>query len=505
MNFRKILAAAGALCIAAGVFAPQYSNIKIPNVYAEDSSDANKVTLKKIGDKYTVSIGGTTEKPEWYSDNESVVTVSAAGDLSAEITAIGKGTAAVYAKLSAQLLRFDVTVLGETSDEQQIVEVGSFTLTNAQSGATASLTGIDSSKAQWSSSDESVAVVDSKGEVKAVGKGTCVITAVYENVKYIMNITSEYDPEQNPTAPAENCIGTILLSDKITSQSIKLSSLPDGAAVVFSSTDESIAVVSQDGTVKAKGSGICRIYIDINGIRSSYVEVSSSYTGESSGNNTVNAGSISLSAASASQKLTLQNIDAGAKITWSSSDESIAYVNETGTVLAVSDGKCVINAQVGDITYVVNVTVDMSDIDSLPATEIDGIGNSVTLQISDPDTKFTSSDTSVVTVDEKGVVTSVGAGTAVVIARSNSGISYLRFKVVAGGLKGDANCDGEVSVADATLVLQYCGNKDKYKISDTGMLNADVDGEAGISPKDALIIQMFDAGAVNSLPYITES
>lgn len=63
-------------------------------------------------------------------------------------------------------------------------------------------------------------------------------------------------------------------------------------------------------------------------------------------------------------------------------------------------------------------------------------------------------------------------------------------------MKGDTNCDGEVSVADATLLLQHLGNKDKYKLSDQGALNADVDGEAGLSAMDALHIQMYDAGAL---------
>lgn len=66
-------------------------------------------------------------------------------------------------------------------------------------------------------------------------------------------------------------------------------------------------------------------------------------------------------------------------------------------------------------------------------------------------------------------------------------------------LAGDANCDGEITVADATLVLQYLGNKDKYKISEQGMVNGDVDGEAGLSPVDALTIQMFDAKQIDKL------
>ncbi|MDE6784994.1 MAG: hypothetical protein K2J26_06465, partial [Ruminococcus sp.] len=67
-------------------------------------------------------------------------------------------------------------------------------------------------------------------------------------------------------------------------------------------------------------------------------------------------------------------------------------------------------------------------------------------------------------------------------------------------LAGDVNCDNEVSVADATLLLQYIGNGDKYKLSEQGKANADVDGESGISAVDALTIQMYDAGVVKKLP-----
>ncbi|MDE5763997.1 MAG: cellulose 1,4-beta-cellobiosidase [Ruminococcus sp.] len=66
-------------------------------------------------------------------------------------------------------------------------------------------------------------------------------------------------------------------------------------------------------------------------------------------------------------------------------------------------------------------------------------------------------------------------------------------------LWGDANVDGIVSVADATLILQYLGNKDKYKISEQGLANADVvDNGKGLSAVDALSIQMMDAELFDS-------
>ncbi len=62
-------------------------------------------------------------------------------------------------------------------------------------------------------------------------------------------------------------------------------------------------------------------------------------------------------------------------------------------------------------------------------------------------------------------------------------------------LWGDANVDGKVEIADATLILQYLTNKDEYKISDQGMKNADCANNGdGVTALDALAIQKMDAG-----------
>lgn len=65
---------------------------------------------------------------------------------------------------------------------------------------------------------------------------------------------------------------------------------------------------------------------------------------------------------------------------------------------------------------------------------------------------------------------------------------------------GDANCDGDVTIADAAAILQYLGNKDSFPLSEQGVRNSDVDGTAGITTKDALAVMQFKAGNVNALP-----
>ena len=66
---------------------------------------------------------------------------------------------------------------------------------------------------------------------------------------------------------------------------------------------------------------------------------------------------------------------------------------------------------------------------------------------------------------------------------------------------GDANCDGKVTIADATAILQALGNSDEFSLTAQGEKNADCcDPGSGITAADALAIQKFDAKLIESLP-----
>ncbi|MBQ6943358.1 MAG: cellulase family glycosylhydrolase [Ruminococcus sp.] len=68
-------------------------------------------------------------------------------------------------------------------------------------------------------------------------------------------------------------------------------------------------------------------------------------------------------------------------------------------------------------------------------------------------------------------------------------------------LIGDANCDGNVTIADATAILQAIGNADKYSLSDEGLANADCcNVGGGLTAADALAIQKLDAKLITALP-----
>ena len=72
---------------------------------------------------------------------------------------------------------------------------------------------------------------------------------------------------------------------------------------------------------------------------------------------------------------------------------------------------------------------------------------------------------------------------------------------------GDANCDDQVNLADAVIIMQSISNPDKYGvgkpdgISKQGEANGDVDKSSkGLTNKDALAIQRYKLGLVTKLP-----
>lgn len=120
-------------------------------------------------------------------------------------------------------------------------------------------------------------------------------------------------------------------------------------------------------------------------------------------------------------------------LTWNSSESSIVSVDENGLIRAVNDGSAVINVISQDnhnafASVTVNVTpyVEVTGV-KLPSEETVKQGLTVKLdaeiepaEASSAKLKWTSSDPSIATVDDQGVVTGVSRGTAEITATSEA-------------------------------------------------------------------------------------
>ena len=66
---------------------------------------------------------------------------------------------------------------------------------------------------------------------------------------------------------------------------------------------------------------------------------------------------------------------------------------------------------------------------------------------------------------------------------------------------GDVNGNSKLDLGDALAILQYIANSSKYPLSEEAIKQADVYNTGdGITPMDALAIQQYDAGLIDSLP-----
>lgn len=115
--------------------------------------------------------------------------------------------------------------------------------------------------------------------------------------------------------------------------------------------------------------------------------------------------------------------------------------------------------------------------------------------------EFSTQQPGTVTTPEETTTTETTTITTVTTVTTTADSSVASSTTESGNLsvtiKGDANVDGKFSIADAVAILQHIANRDKYELKPQGLVNADVDGEAGVTANDALFIQKVDAGAAS--------
>lgn len=291
----------------------------------------------------------------------------------------------------------------------------------------------ENKKVTYLSSDTSVATIDENGVVTALKGGSCVIEVTTEECQltaactiavkeYVSDISlSETDKFMNVGATG-TLIATVS-ADTATNRN-----------VVWSSSDNSVCYVDGSGNISAKGVGnavITATAADGSGVSATcIVKVVNPVTGID-----VEPGTVRLLVGD-SQKVTA-NIypeDATVKsVTWTSSNESIATVDEDGEVFALSSGKVKITATSQDgndikgicwVYVTPGVNISSLRINSKDIYMLTGRSRKLSVivrpAVNTDSYQWYSSDTGIVTVDDNGVITTVGPGTADVYVISDA-------------------------------------------------------------------------------------
>lgn len=148
-------------------------NMMVMPISVNAAAKLNKKSITlNVKKKYTLKASGTSGKIVWTSSNKKVATVSSKG----VVKALKKGKTVITAKYGKKKLTCKVTV------KQPVTSI-KLNKTSAMLNKGKSLTlkatvlpgNANNKSVTWSSSNEKVATVSSKGVVKAVGNGKAVI------------------------------------------------------------------------------------------------------------------------------------------------------------------------------------------------------------------------------------------------------------------------------------------------------------------------------------------
>ncbi len=371
----------------------------------------------KVGAKETYQLKATNGvKPVFSSDNESVATVDSNG----KVKALKKGVAIITAESDGVTSQCTVDVrntpksisLGRKTLMLGVNEVYKFDI--------ASNSGSASYSNKYTSSNKSVAVINSAREITALKPGKTTITMTsYNGLKATCVVTVKNEPESvrlNHESATISIGGTVDLDSFVN----------DGAGAYlkkYTSSNPEIAKVGKAGVITGVSEGEALITLTVyNGIKTTCkIKVIDAPYEIVYGKEKITMGvgesfknAITVKGGSTDYTKTLK---------YSSSDKQIATVSADGTIKALKTGTAKITAEsLTGLKTTCTVTVRKApqsvSINTVKKTIF--LNETYKLKITFPkdtaslNNKWTSSNTDVLTVNQSGVVTPVGKGTATV-------------------------------------------------------------------------------------------
>ena len=328
---------------------------------------------------------------------------------------------------------------GENKNEPVVIEVEAIKLSQttltlavgdeAKLTATVSPDNATNKTVTWSSDNTAIATVSAQGTVTAVAEGSAVVTATAGGKSAKCTVTV-----QNGTVAVESITlseETLTLTEGATFQ-LTATVMPDNATdktVIWNTSDGSIVTVSEDGLVTAVAEGTATIIASAGG-QSTQCEVTVTKEVIEVEGITLSQTSLLLGeGATATLTATVTPENATDKtVTWSSSDESVATVSGDGLVTGVKEGKAVVTATAGEKNAQCEVTVQKGVVEvteitlsqtNLTLTEGETAALTATVLPTDATDKtvtWISSNPSVATVSDAGLVTAVLEGTTTITA-----------------------------------------------------------------------------------------
>ncbi len=389
----------------------------------------------------------------WTSDNEAVASVDAAGKVtahgvegSAKITCAAQDGSGKVAECSVTVSKKKVTNITLSKTQTTLFVGGTETLTKT-------LTPADPTDASvsWSSSNPTVATVDTNGKITAKAAGTATITCTAkggDNKSAACTVTvrtavSDVSLTYIDNGQIKNIKNSNLTIAKPTSGTFALigSVLPNNAfntGLTWSSSNTSVATVNAQGLVTVKAAGKTVITATAKGDASKKASCTV--------NIRLQASSIAIDKKTANVqvgktvKLNATVSPTGAtdkSVTWVSSGLQVATVDSKGNVKGVHPGTTTIYAVTNDGSnkkVACTVTVPSPTVKISAAVDYVEVGKTIKLSAtstSEETMTWSSQTTSVATIDAQGNVKGVKAGYVNILVRTACGAgTYKQIRVL---------------------------------------------------------------------------
>ncbi len=419
-----------------------------PSVINVSSVQLNAAQLAlNVGETHTltatVSPDDATDKTvTWSSSDTSVASVDADGKVTAiapggavitVTTTDGSKTATCIVTVTANTIAVESVSLDKTSLSLEAGDAGTLVATVTPDNAT-------NKAVTWTSTSPDVATVDENGNVTALTVGTAFIIVSTADGGKTALCTVTVTPK-NIAVESVSLDKTALSLEEGASEVLIATVNPDNAAdksVTWASSNTAVATVSETGEVIAVSPGEAVITVTTNdGSKTASCNVTVTAKVVAVESVSLDKAELSLEEGASEVLIATVNPDNAAdkSVTWASSNTAVATVSETGEVIAVSPGEAVITVTTNDgsKTASCNVTVTAKVVAvesvSLNKTELSLIvGGDETLIATvtpenavDKTVTWSSSDTSVATVDNDGKVIAKAIGEAVITVTTTDG------------------------------------------------------------------------------------
>lgn len=289
----------------------------------------------------------------------------------------------------------------------------------------------------WTSSDESVAIVDANGVITAIAVGEAIITATTvdgSDLSATCKVTVV--PTLAESIALDKTEVSLKAEESVTLIATVLPELATNKSVTWTSSDVSIAIVDANGIVTA--------------ITVGEANITATTTDDSNLSATCNVKVISTRAESISvdkSEITLEATEtvtliatvlpeqtSNKSVTWTSSDESIATVDANGVVTAIAVGEAIITATTVDGSNLsatckvivlpilaMSIELDRTEIEVEEKSEIQLTATILPENTTNKDVAWSSSNSTIASVDDKGLVKVNTVGEATITATTTDG------------------------------------------------------------------------------------